>query len=115
MEDTNLRERMEAVLTKFYESKFKFESDFNKNYNRVVMMKRYQVQVTLVQTRTEISYDIYADLAQGIYEIGDMNVVTNIMLNAKRIARSFGLREMNTTERLYPADRRGKNTQTSGL
>ena len=87
--------------------KFSFESDYNVNYNRVIVLKRYGVSITLYQNANEISYDVYADLAKGIYEIGDMNILTNHMLRANRIAKSFNFREMNTPERLYPSDRAG--------
>ncbi len=62
-----------------------------------------------------ISYDSYAELKGGIYETGDLIALLKYMLRFKEILEKEGAREINTTERLYPADRRGKHTRTSGI
>ena len=62
-----------------------------------------------------LSFDCYAELSGGIYEIGELASITKNLLLFRETLLQHGAREINTTERLYPADRRGKNTKTSGL
>lgn len=104
----------EALLSDLHKEKYDFISDFIENERRVVRLKKYTIQVTLILTHI-ISFDAYAELSGGIYELGDLHSLTRRMLNLKKLCLSYEAREMNTTERLYPADRRGQNTTTSGL
>lgn len=109
------KEQMEKVLDFFHDEKYKFEADFTSpEGERVVVLRKYDIRVTLTQEAKGISFDIYADL-NGVYEFGDMHVLLTAMLRAKDHCMKLNLRERNTTERLYPPDRRGKNTETSGL
>ena len=62
-----------------------------------------------------VSYDSYAELKGGIYETGDLLTLVKYLLIFKETLEKHGAREINTTERLYPANRRGKNTKTSEL
>lgn len=111
----SLRSKMESILDHFHKANFKVVSDSDVKGERVVILQRYAIITTLVMNKEEISFDCYADIKEGVYEFGDLNILSRTMLNVKKIAGEIGLRERNTTERLYPDDRRGKNTETSGL
>lgn len=112
---SDLKDYMEKVLDFFHEERYKFEADFNTDDGeRVVVLRKYDIRVTLVKETGVISYDIYADL-RGVYELGELHVLLREMLRAKDYCKQLDLRERNTTERLYPPDRTGKNTETSGL
>ena len=54
-------------------------------------------------------------LKGGYYELGDVNVIANKINLLNEIAEKYDLKQINTTERLYPYNRRGENTRTSGL
>ncbi|MHA2031329.1 MAG: hypothetical protein ACW99A_16490 [Candidatus Kariarchaeaceae archaeon] len=107
-------EKFEKMLDELHQEKFGLVEDFDQDETRVVMLKRRNIFCTIVLS-THIKFDIYADLSAGIYELGELHVLTRNMLNVKKICLAYEAEEMNTTERLYPENRRGKNTQTSGL
>ncbi len=109
-----LRNKFEDLIDEMYNLKFKVISDYADIERRVVRFRRVSVYVTLILTH-EISFDVYAFLTEGIYELGETHLLTTRMLEVKKICFAFDAREMNTTERLYPENRRGKNTKTSGL
>jgi hypothetical protein len=107
-------QKFEKMLDELHQEKFELIEDFDQDGQRVVMLKRRNIFCTLILS-TFIKFDIYADLSSGIYEMGELHVLTRNMLNVKKICLAYEAEEMNTTERLYPENRRGKNTQTSGL
>ncbi|MCY3411863.1 MAG: hypothetical protein INQ03_09545 [Candidatus Heimdallarchaeota archaeon] len=108
------KESFEHLLDEFHKEKFEFLSDTLDEKVRIVRLKKHTVYVNLFHSHI-ISYDAYAELSAGIYELGELHVLTRRMLNVKKICQAYEAREMNTTERLYPANRRGENTSTSGL
>ncbi len=73
------------------------------------------VQFTIWDKPEGLSFDCYAELKGGIYELGELATIVKYMLEFRNTLIQHGAREINTTERLYPKDRRGKNTRTSGL
>ncbi len=73
------------------------------------------VQFTIWEKPEGLSFDCYAELKGGIYELGELATIVKYMLGFRNTLIQHGAREINTTERLYPKDRRGKNTRTSGL
>ena len=76
--------------------------------------EKYQVVVQLILKNT-IEIDFYAELKGGYYEFGDVNVIANKMKSLNELSKKYNLYQINTTERLYPQNRRGENTRTSGL
>ena len=113
--NTELNAQFEELLDYFHEEKCSFEGDYNNALGeRVVVVKKYDIRIYIVKEKTHISFDIYCEL-QGVYEIGDLHVLLGNMLRIKDKCKLLELRERNTTERLYPAERRGKFTETSGL
>jgi hypothetical protein len=108
------REQFEQLINELYNLKYKVITDYDDDGARFVLLKRYTVHVTLKLAQS-IDFDVYADLSAGIYEIGDLHNLTRNMLNVKKIALAYHAREMNTTERLYPSNRQGEHTTTSGL
>jgi hypothetical protein len=110
-----IREKLEKILDYFHENKFKIISDTNVKDERVVTLHKYEVYVALFQDKNEISFDVYGSLKERIYEFGELNLLTRTILNVKKMGLELGIRERNTTERLYPDDRRGNQTKTSGL
>jgi len=112
--DKSLREHFEELLNKVHNMKFEIISDFDRDNERVVILKRYSIRLTL-KASTGIDFDVYCDLSSGIYELGDLHLLTRTMLEIKKLCLAYDAREMNTTERLYPENRQGKLTQTSGL
>ncbi len=115
MEDRTLREQFEEVLDYFYKNRFKIVSDRDVNGHRTVTLSKYGATLVLVMEKKGIAFDTFADLKTGIYELGELNTLVSAMLQAKRMCLEKGFREMNTTERLYPKDRQGAETKTSGL
>ncbi len=111
---SSLEKKFEDLLLEFHKENYQFLSDHLESNRRVVQLKKYTLNVVLIQT-DQISFDIFADLNAGVYELGELHSLTTRMLNVKKLCLEYNCREMNTTERLYPADRRGKQTQTSGL
>lgn len=114
---TEFRTFFEALLDELHADGFRVESDKEEKGSRIVNFQRYQITVTVIShpNSENIDFDIYADLKAGLYEIGDVHLLLRKMLSAKKICLSYNGREMNTTERLYPQDRQGDQTQTSGL
>lgn len=115
MESRELRESFEEALDYFHQHRFKIVSDRDVDGKRTVTLRKYGATFVLVLEDRGIAFDTFADLKTGIYELGDLNTLVSIMLQVKRMCLEKGFREMNTTERLYPADRQGKETKTSGL
>ena len=76
--------------------------------------QKYQIVVQLT-VKNMIEIDFYAELKGGYYELGDVNIIANKINSLNDIANKYNLRQINTTERLYPSNRRGENTRTSGL
>ncbi len=114
MADKYYLEKFEKMLDDLHKEKFELVEDFDQEGSRVVMLKSRNLFCTLILS-TFIKFDIYSELSSGIYELGELHVLTRNMLNVKKICLSYEAEEMNTTERLYPENRRGKNTKTSGL
>ncbi|RMG20843.1 MAG: hypothetical protein D6732_28190 [Methanobacteriota archaeon] len=115
MEDRIIREQFEEVLDYFHGNRFRILSDRDVDGHRTVTLSKYGAILVLVLEGNVIAFDTYADLKAGIYELGELNTLVSVMLQAKRMCLDRGFREMNTTERLYPRDRRGSETRTSGL
>lgn len=111
---TDISVTFETLLDEFHKEKYEFLSDILEGKKRIVRLKKYTIYVSFIVTNI-ISFDVFAELSRGIYELGDLHTLTRKMLNIKKICLSYNAREMNTTERLYPEDRRGENTTTSGL
>ena len=84
------------------------------NEVRFYTFLKYQIVVQLIVKNT-IEIDFYAELKGGYYELGDVNIIANKINSLNDIAIKYNLRQINTTERLYPYNRRGENTRTSGL
>ena len=80
-----------------------------------ITFEKYQIIATFIRKPTGIDFDIYSNLKSGIYELGELHLITRKMLELKKIGLKYNGREMNTTERLYPKDRQGEETKTSGL
>lgn len=114
MDQKYYKNKFEKMLDELHQEKFELIEDFDQDGTRVVLLKRRTIFCTLILS-TYIRFDIYAELNSGIYELGDVHVLARNMLNVKKICLDYEAEEMNTTERLYPENRRGKNTQTSGL
>ena len=76
--------------------------------------QKYQIIVQLILKKS-IEIDFYAELTGGIYETGDISVIANKMGALNELSAKFKIKQINTTERLYPHNRRGRNTNTSGL
>ena len=115
MIDRDIRLKGEQLLDDLHELGYEAEDDFDENDERFVQFKRHTILVTIKITKLDLEFDVYAELNSGIYEIGDLHLLTRKMLELKKLCLSYEAREINTTERLYPQNRRGKNTQTSGL
>ncbi len=109
------RELFEKILDDFHKDRFKFISDRDVNGTRVVTLSKYGATVVLVLEEQGVAFDTFADLKTGIYELGDLHTLTRVMLAVKKKCLDLGCREMNTTERLYPQERQGSETKTSGL
>lgn len=109
-----MKKKFESMLDEFHKFNYKIISDGDVGEKRVVHLQKHTIKLTLILDRI-ISYDVYAYLTEGIYEIGDVHILTRKLLDVKKICQKFEAREMNTTERLYPQTRQGKYTQTSGL
>ncbi|OLS22543.1 MAG: hypothetical protein HeimC2_29170 [Candidatus Heimdallarchaeota archaeon LC_2] len=107
-------DKFEKMLDELHKEKFELIEDFDQDGSRVVMLKHRTLHCTLILS-SFIKFDIYSQLNSGIYELGELHVLTRNMLNVKKICLAYEAEEMNTTERLYPENRRGKNTKTSGL
>ena len=60
-------------------------------------------------------FDTYAELSGGLYEYGEIAGFFKGMYQARELLLAQGLREIGRSERLYPENRRGKNTRTSEL
>ena len=60
-------------------------------------------------------FDTYAELTGGLYEYGEIAGFFKGMYQARELLIATGLREIGRSERLYPENRRGKNTRTSEL
>ncbi len=114
MDTPERRSRIENLLDDLYGLKYEIVSDYDNEEKRVVMLKHHTIFVTLILSEL-LDFDVYADLSAGIYELGDLHSLTRKMLELKKLCLSYHAREMNTTERLYPANRRGSQTSTSGL
>jgi hypothetical protein len=115
MESENAGYLLESLLDDLFGKKYKIVSDgYDDKNQRIIQLRKHTMHLTLVLTNI-ISYDLYSYLTEGIYEIGDLHLLTNRLLETKKICVAYNAREMNTTERLYPSNRRGKETQTSGL
>jgi len=112
--DQDLRARFESLLDELHGLKFEITDDFDQDGHRTVLLKRHTIKVAVIN-KTQIDFDVYADLSEGIYELGELHALTRRILNVKKACLAYDAREMNTTERLYPQNRRGKHTQTSGL
>ncbi len=115
MIEKTLREKFEKVIDEFHELNVKFVSDQSTEEYRRVVMKRYQVVFTLILDKNGVSFDTYADLKSGVYELGDLHTMVRFMLKVREKCKYLGFREMNTTERLYPSNRIGDMTRTSEL
>ncbi len=111
---SNISVTFETLLDEFHKEKYDFLSDIIEENRRVVRLKKYTMYVSFIVTNM-IAFDVFAELTSGIYELGELHSLTRRMLNVKKLCLSYDAREMNTTERLYPSDRRGENTNTSGL
>ena len=112
--DQELVNLFEDLLGKLHTEGFEITDDFDQDEFRVVMLKKRNMYCNL-KMGWNIFFDVYAELTDGIYEIGDLHHLTRNLLNIKKICLDVQAEEMNTTERLYPENRRGKNTQTSRL
>jgi len=109
-----VRKIAEDIISQIHNLGYKITRDIDIKNERYVTFEKFQIHVT-IKVSDWISSDIYAELSKGIYELGDLHVITRKMLELKKLLHSFQIREMNTTERLYPEDRQGKSTTTSGL
>lgn len=115
MEYENVGSLLESLLDDLFGKKYKIVSDgYDDHKQRIIQLRKHTMHLTLILTDI-ISYDLYSFLTEGIYEIGDLHLLTSRLLETKKICVAYNAREMNTTERLYPSNRRGKDTQTSGL
>ena len=107
----NLREIVIKGVKKLGFSEFENTFDGKVEY---ITFQKYQIVIQLIVKNT-IEIDFYAELKGGYYELGDVNVIANKLNALNDIANKYNLRQINTTERLYPYNRRGENTRTSGL
>lgn len=105
---------VEHVLDELHKLGCKIISDFDVGSERIIQLRKHTLYITLKYEEI-ISFDVYSYLSSGIYELGELQSLTRKMLEIKKIILAFNSREMNTTERLYPKDRQGSDTQTSGL
>ncbi len=115
MPTREIREKFEKILDYFYNNRYKIVSDRDVDGKRTVTLSKYGATLVLVLEENNVAFDTYAELKEGIYELGELNTLVSIMLQAKRMCLELDFREMNTTERLYPKDRQGAETKTSGL
>jgi len=113
--DRDYRKYFEDLLTEVHANKFNLTEDRMDGEDRIVTFEKYQIICTLIRKPQGIDFDIYTKIKAGIYELGELHLITRKMLELKKIALKYNAREMNTTERLYPQDRQGKETKTSGL
>ncbi|MCH8907238.1 MAG: hypothetical protein IH840_09130 [Candidatus Heimdallarchaeota archaeon] len=109
------RSLSEKLLDDLHELKYDMQEDYDEDGVRIVQFRRHTVWITLQIKDETIDFDVYGDLSAGIYELGDLHLLTRRMLEVKKVCLSYEAREMNTTERLYPKNRQGKETKTSGL
>ncbi|MFV2016356.1 MAG: hypothetical protein ACC656_13070, partial [Candidatus Heimdallarchaeota archaeon] len=80
--------KFEKMLDELHQEKFELIEDFDQDNTRVVMMKRRNIFCTIILS-TYIRFDIYADLGAGIYELGDLHVLTRNLLNVKKICLAY--------------------------
>ena len=105
---------IDQILNEIKKVGFHKYEEATQNDFKFYTFEKYQIVVQLILKDT-IEIDFYAELKGGYYEFGDVNVIANKMKSLNELSEKYNLYQINTTERLYPQNRRGENTRTSGL
>ena len=100
-------------ITDFLEENNFSQTPLNEDANTFVFHKYHMIKLYLYPESHK--FDLYFDLKSGIYEYGDIASLFKSGHLTRAFLISKGWSEQLRSERLYPRDRRGKNTKTSGI